>query len=336
MAKKSSKPVSFAAALAGLNEAAPLGAEALRAFSDLDGERLAQWRVAWSKLGAERRADLAERLRELAEDDIEVDFRPLFRLALADPEERVRLTAIEGLFEDDHPALIPQLVALLQADPSPTVRAAAAESLGRFMYSAEMDRLPPARRDQVYAALMRALLTSPAESLEHRRALESLSYVSNEEVDLQIRDAYNSPIDLLRLSAIVAMGRSNNRAYVELVRAELRSVSPAVRREAARASGELEDEDAVADLAELLDDPDQAARFAALDALAAIGGKEARALLEAAAEADDAALAEHAEAALEEFEFWHGDLDFSMALFDEEEPKPKKLPRPKSDAGGQK
>jgi HEAT repeat protein len=169
----------------------------------------------------------------------------------------------------------------------------------------------------------------------HRRALESLAYVTNEEVDLQIRDAFNSQNDLLRLSAIVAMGRSNNRAYLDLVRAELHSVSPAVRREAVRACGELEDEEAVGDLAELLEDPDQGVQLAVLDALAAIGGKEARQLLEAAVGSDDTALAEHAELALEEFEFWHGEIDFSLALFDEDELKPARLPKPKSDTDAQ-
>jgi HEAT repeat protein len=165
--------------------------------------------------------------------------------------------------------------------------------------------------------------------LLHRRALEALAYVSNEEVDLQIRDAYNSPNDLLRLSAIVAMGRSQNRAYSDLIRAELQSVSPAVRREAARASGELQDEDAVPELSELLDDPDESVRFAGLDALALIGGKDARKLIEAAIASDDEALSEHATLALEEYDFWHGEIDFNMALFDEDEQRPNKLIKPR-------
>ncbi len=325
--KTSNKSVPFEHAIESLRAEAEPSQESLLAFSDLAGERLALWQNVWAALSADRRASLTEQLRELAEEDIEADFRPLFRLGLSDPDERVRLASVEGLFEDDHPSLIPLLIALLRDDPSQTVRAAAAESLGRFVYFGEMDRLSDARRSQVYAALMRALLTSPEDSLVHRRALESLAYVSNEEVDLQIREAYYSENDLLRLSAIVAMGRSNNRAYCEIVRSELHSVSPAVRRRAAEASGELEDEDAVTDLAQLLDDPDDEVRFAALDALALIGGSEAKKLLRAAADSDDDALAEYAEQALEEFEFWHGEMDFPMALFEEEDLKPKPIRR---------
>jgi HEAT repeat protein len=327
--KKTSKPVAFGDALASLSAPGQPSAAALRAFSDLDGDRLTQWRDTWIALNPNRRAALIEQLREQAEEDIESDFRPLFRAALSDADERVRLTAIEGLYEDEHASLITPLIAILRDDPSPTVQAAAAESLGRFVYSGEMDRISESRREQVYDALMRALLLSPQASLLHRRALEALAYVSNEEVDLQIRDAFNAQNDLLRLSAIVAMGRSQNRNYRDLIRGELQSVSPAVRREAARTSGELEDDDAINDLGQLLDDPDESVRFAALDALAMIGGKDARKMIEATAASDDEAMAEHAEAALDEFDFWHGEMDFGMALFDEDEQRPNKIVKPR-------
>lgn len=323
--KTSNKVVTFERAIESLSTEAEPSQESLLALSDLAGEQLARWQNVWGTLPADRRAGLIEQLRELAEEDIEADFRPIFRFGLSDPDQRVRLASVEGLFEDDHPSLIPLLIALLHDDPSQTVRAAAAESLGRFVYFGEMNRLSETRRNQVYAALMRALLTSPEDSLVRRRALESLAYVSNEEVDLRIREAYYSENDLLRLSAIVAMGRSGNRAYCEIVRSELHSVSPAVRRRAAEAIGELEDEDAVNDLAQLLDDPDDEVRFAALDALALIGGSEAEKLLRAAADSDDDVLAEYAEQALEEFEFWHGDIDFPLALFEEEDLKPKPI-----------
>lgn len=326
MTKKSTKEISFDDALAALGASKTLSDAVLRAFSDLEGERLAAWQGAWRNLGADRRLAIIEQLRELAEGDIEADFRNLFRFGLADPNERVRLASVESLYEDDHAGLITPLTVLLRDDPAETVRAAAAEALGRFVYAGEIDRLSEERRTHAYAALMRALLTTPEASLVHRRALEALAYVSNEEMDLQIRDAYNSQNDLLRLSAIVAMGRSNNRVYRDIVRDELHSVSPAVRREAANASGELEDDDAVPELAQLLDDPDESVRFAALDALALIGGNDAKRLLQAAAESDDAELVEYAEQALEEFEFWHGELDFSMALFDEDDQKPTLSP----------
>lgn len=328
--KKSSKSLALKDALAAMSAGdAPLDENVLRAFSDLSGEQLKAWAHAWQPLAGERRIAIMEQLRDFAEEDFEQDFNALYRVGLLDPEERVRLAAIEGLFEEEHHSLINPLIAVLQNDPAEFVRAAAAQSLGRFVLLGEKDGMTAPRKEQVYAALMRALLTEPASSTVHRRALESLAYVTNEEIDLQIRDAFNAQDDLLRLSAIVAMGRSSNRAYADLVRSELHSLSPAVRREAARASGNLEDEDAVPALAQLLDDPDPSVRFVALDALAEIGGKDAKRLIEAAAESDDEEFAMHAEEALEEMEFWHGELDFSLALFDEDDQKPTRVIKPK-------
>lgn len=310
-----------------------LDANALRAFSDLSGEKLEAWSHAWQQLAGARRIAIMEQLRDFAEEDFEQDFNALYRAGLTDVEERVRLAALDGLFEDEHPSLIAPLIALLKDDPSEPVRAAAAESLGRFVLLGESDGMTQPRRDQVYAALMRALLIEPAGALVHRRALESLAYVTNEEMDFQIRAAFNAPDDLLRLSAIVAMGHSNNRAYKDMVRSELHSLSPAVRREAARASGSLEDEDAVPDLAQLLDDGDESVRFVTLDALAEIGGKDAKRLLEAATNSEDEEFAAHAAEALEELDFWHGEIDFSLALFDEKEQKPTHIIKPKPAKG---
>lgn len=323
MTKKSSKPLAFKEAIATMiAEDKPLSANAMRAFSDLTGEKLEVWTTAWKHLPDARRLALMEQLRDFAEEDFEQNYNALYRAGLFDVEERVRLTVVEALFEDEHLSLVTPLLALLKDDPSETVRAAAAQSLGRFVLLGETDGMPSARREQVYAVLMRAFLIEPSSSPVHRRALESLAYVSNEEMDLQIREAFDSHDDLLRLSAIVAMGNSANRAYVELVRNELNSLSPAVRREAARASGRLEDEEAVPAIAPLLDDPDESVKLVALDALAEIGGKDARRLLEIAATSEDEDFAAHAEEALDELDFWHGDIDFSLALFDEDAQKP--------------
>ena len=331
MTKKTSKELPFPDALATLSQKGMPSDTALRALSDLDGEKLATWRDAWNALPANRRVALTERLRDLADEDIEVEFRPLFRQGLNDVDERVRLASIEGLYEDELPSLIDLLIGLLRNDRSEVVRGAAAKSLGRFAQAAELEKINQTRRDQVYAALMRALLltASAPESLVHRRALESLAFVNNEEMDLQIRDAFNADNDLLHLSAIVAMGHSHNRVYRDLLRGELRSLSPAVRRETATAIGALEVEEALPDLALLLEDPSLEVRFAALDALAEIGGKDARDLVEAASQSDEEELAEHAALALEELDFWHGDIDFSLALFDEDEQKPTKIITPK-------
>jgi HEAT repeat protein len=89
---------------------------------------------------------------------------------------------------------------------------------------------------------------------------------------------------------------------------ELCSPNPELRYEAARACGELQLSEAVAELEELADDADPEVQEAALWALGQIGGEKARKILERFCRAEDEATRTAAEAALDELEFMHGHL----------------------------
>jgi HEAT repeat protein len=232
-------------------------------------------------------------------------------------EESVRLSSVEGLWEDETPGLVDLLVILLRSDPSSLVRAASATALGRFLLLGELEKVSRQRRDQAYSALMGALLTSPPGSIIYLNALEAVAYAANEEVDRLIRGAYASENPAMRMSAVIAMGRTSDRQYADMVRSELHNVLPTMRAEAARASGELEVAEAVPDLSKLIDDPDPAVVLAAIGALGQIGGDEARRTLEQAVKSDHEEFAEAAEEALAEDEFLHGDIKFSTLWFEE-------------------
>ena len=311
------KAITFEEALASLGTQATPTARQLRALSDLDSDQLAELQSAWPHLNTQRRAYVAEKLREMAEEDVKLDFTSIFHFTFTDIDESVRLSSVEGLWEDETPSLVDPLVILLRSDPSPLVRAACATALGRFLLLGEMERITRARRDQVYSALMGVILTSPPDSVVYQHALESLAYTSNEEVESLISEAYASENMALRVSAVFAMGRSSNKQYSDVVRKELTSVLPAMRAEAARACGELEVAEAVPELSKLIDDSDTDVTTAALIALGQIGNDEARHLLEHAAESDDEEIATTAEEALAELDLLHGDIKFSTLWFDE-------------------
>lgn len=301
---------------------------AIYTLARMSKPQLAQWKQRWDALDADRRAALMEQLRDIADEEIENDFSPIFLHGLSDADSRVRLAATEGLAGEVDAQFVDPLIARLEQDSQEVVRAAAAEALSALMSQGELELLPKAARDKVYRALRSALQREPQTSSVYRRALEAIAYVSNEEVDWLIRSAYHADDDLLRLSAVVAMGRSANTAYQPFVRAELHSVSPLVRSAAAIACGELEDEEATADLIKLLDDPSDTVRFATLQGLALIGTQAARDALEHAAQSDDEVFADAALEAIEVWEFWHGQMDFPLAMFDEEDLKPNRIVRP--------
>ena len=81
--------------------------------------------------------------------------------------------------------------------------------------------------------------------------------------------------------------------------AELKNSDEAIRYEAAKACGELEDDRSVPHLSNLLDDEDPQVKQAAIHALGRIGGREAKNILRRCLSSTDPGVKEAAEAALD-------------------------------------
>ncbi|MGD8243967.1 MAG: HEAT repeat domain-containing protein [Anaerolineae bacterium] len=287
-------------------------------LSSLSAEEAERVGLVWLDLPAELRLDLISRLVSMAEADFTLSFGAIFRIAMEDESAEVRKLAIEGLWEDEDVRLVPLLTQRLGEDESASVRAAAAQSLGRFVLLGELERIRPKPRSRAYAALLKALQAGDEHTEVRRRALESLAYVCNETVVASIREAYGSPGEKLRISAVFAMGRSADTRWGEEVQRELFSTNPEMRYEAARACGELQLSESVDMLEELTEDADAEVQQAAIWALGQVGGERAREILERYCHGRDEALRSAAEAALEEFEFLHGDLEDLFADLVEE------------------
>lgn len=287
-------------------------------LSSLDAGEAERVREVWPRLALVLRRRLVSELVDLAEADFTLDFGAVFRIAMQDKDAEVRTTAIEGLWEDQDVRLVPRLAERLLEDEAMSVRAAAATSLGRFVLLGELEKIRPKPRRAAYQALVAAHQAPEEDSEVQRRALESLSYVGNETVRASIRDAYASPEEKVRISAIFAMGRSADTRWEHQVQQELFSTNPEMRYEAARACGELQLSAAVSRLEELTHDADPEVQQAALWALGQIGGERAREILERYSCADSEALRAAAAAALKELEFLHGDLSELFANLSEE------------------
>jgi HEAT repeat protein len=261
-------------------------------------------------------------LVEIAEADFEMDFGAIFRLGLEDEDAAVRTSSIEGLWEDEDVRLVPLLAVRLREDEAPPARAAAATSLGRFVLLGELERIRPDPHRLAYETLL-TTCQDAGECLEvRRRALESLAYSGEEVVAELIREAYAATEEKARVSAVFAMGRSADKRWSGPVRQELSSPNPELRYEAARACGELRLSETVAELSELAEDVDREVQEAALWSLGQIGGEKAKEILERFLRSQDEATQAAAEAALEELEFLHGDLDFFDRLAEEND-RPK-------------
>ena len=137
-----------------------------------------------------------------------------------------------------------------------------------------------------------------------RRAIEGLGYFGGEDVTATIAQAYATGRQPLKESALVAMGHSLDSRWLPIFEAELQSTEPALRYEAARASGELGSEASslLPRLLELAEASDSQVAQAAIWALGQIGGPGAQRTLQRLVESDDAAVQQAAEEALAELQ----------------------------------
>jgi HEAT repeat protein len=292
----------------------PLRASHLARLSDLPPARQQELARLWPSIEPSRRRRIVERLVELSEENLDLDFGAVFLLALQDADPEVRAWGVRGLWPYEDRQTIARLLPLLEGDPEPLVRAEAALALGHFVLLYALGRLREKHFLPIEAALRRAI-ESPAEAEEVRaRALEAMGpCVDRPWVREAIRTAFESGRHRLRVSALHAMGRSGEARWLPLLVRELSSDDPELRYEAALACGAIGDQGAVPHLAPLLQDPDPEVREAAIAALGQIGGREARDLLLPLQQDPSPAVREAVAAALAELEF--GEDPFSLRSF---------------------
>jgi hypothetical protein len=288
-------------------------------LSDLSRQRAAEFRMAWETLADEKRLRIIHALAEFAEATFEVNFDAIFRIALEDPDQEVRATAIDGLWENEDLDLIGHFLVMMRQDPSSQVRAAAASGLGRYVLAGELEKLP----QPVEARIMTELLTVGllgGESIDvRRRAIESAAYACTPEVHDMLEMAYYDEDEKMRISAVVGMGRSCDQQWKSIILEELQSYSPAMRYEAAWASGELMLQQAVPLLARLVRDPDRQVSNATIWALGQIGGPQAKKVLTDAYDDADQDTEAALDEALAELALTEGELDLALYDFTDED-----------------
>ncbi len=284
----------------------------LTELSDLARGEVAIFRARWDALAPVRRLALLSAMVEQAEANIHLNFHAILRSCLNDSDPRIRKLAVEGLWEDDKVNLVRPLIDLLNHDQAEEVRSVAALSLGRYVLLGVLGEIADAPAREAEAALFAAWGRYAEPVAVRRRALESLACSGLSAVPDMIRSAYDDESELMRQSAIYAMGRSADSRWARFVLAELHNQRPAMRFESALAAGELGLRQAVQPLIGRLDDPDSTVREAAVVALGKIGGPAARRALRALLGGHDEALAQAAEDALDELAFGSQQLETTL------------------------
>jgi HEAT repeat protein len=288
----------------------------LYALSEMTQEQVAMFQDEWLAMDRERRRVVVRKLVELTEASFEVNFDPIFLLAMGDEDSEVRAAAIGGLWEYAGHSLIAPLVYLLHADEAAIVRAAAATALGQYVLLGELEAMDRASSKMAEEALCKTI-DQEGETLEvRRRAVESIAFSSQSDVQNIIRAAYHSDDEAMQASSLCAMGRSADPGWGQVLSMELDNPNPELRFEAARACGELELTNVVPQLGHLVfNDPDREVQQAAVWALGSIGGRSARDILETCHDSEDEVLVASAADALDELDLFN--QGFSMSLLEE-------------------
>lgn len=302
-----------------LDEETPINPRYLYRLSDLEGDELTQFIRTWPQLPLWRRQALMEDLRELGAADDLLSFENIGRHLISDEDPQVRLLAVQILWEFEERDLVPIYLHLLNSDPIPEVRAASASGLGQFVYLGELDRLPNETVQDIENQLLEAVNLDP-DVLVQGRALESVGFSSRAEIPHLVEEAFASEDPKMKISALIAMGRSMDSRWESSVLKTLNDTLPGVRAEAAQAAGEIEINDAVPTLIELTSDSEEYVRNAAIWSLSQIGGERARDSLQRLfQEADDDQEADFIESAIDNIAFTDGMQPFSLFDVPEED-----------------
>lgn len=302
-----------------------VAATELGGLSNLAGADRERFLSVWRALSIQRRRDLIDRLADLAEDNVELDFSQVFLAGVLDEDVQVRADAVKALWEYEGDDLVGLLLRLLH-DPEAIVRAEAALGLGRFLLRAELLDEDTPRVREIEDAL-REVIRDESELVEVRgRAIEAVGVRGADWIRDTIEDAYESGDRRLRISAVHAMGRNADTGWLPTIISEMESEDAEMRYEAALAAGGLAHEDAIGPLTQLATDEDVEVQGAAIAALGEIGGPAARDALNAlAAEERDERAQEAINDALMQAEFVEDPLglripvDFSSTDDDEDE-----------------
>ncbi len=294
----------FDEALQSLNERGEdrPGAHIIYGLSDIGGEAVAQLDATWKAIPASFRRKVLDELVNASEANFEFNYRQVGLYALTDPDARIRVRAIDLLWEDETLELLDHLKSLAINDESIDVRAAAASALGRFILLGEWEEIDETVSKSAQDVAVTIWSNESEDIMVRRRALEAISNSSHDIVSSAIQTAYHSPHQPMQVSAVFAMGKSCDPAWEEIVLKELKSSDPEIRYEAARAAGELEMLEAIPKLGQLILEEDREIVEVSVWSLGEIGSREAIRILDLvvqkAEDEDDDALLELAEDAL--------------------------------------
>lgn len=225
------------------------------------------------------------------------DYSDEINAYLQDDDPEVRELAVQALWEYPTSDHLDVLMTLAENDESQWVREAALSGLGIYIWQREMmldeiewgpsfpapseTEVSQEEMQRAYDYLMQIINDDERQFGERRHAMEAISFSLDEQVQDIIEKAYQHDDDIMKASAIFAMGRNAHVRWAGYVLDALDSSVPEIRFEAVRAAGRLGLGEANRELMYIAEySDDKAMRIEAIWSLGQIGHDAALDLLE--------------------------------------------------------
>ena len=229
-------------------------------------------------------------------------FEPIYCRLMDDDSPKVRQAAVVAMWDLADPKHIDLLMNKVEGDPDVEVRGKAASVLGIYIYEAVVNE---SLEESKYIAVRRFLMDVARDENEallvRRMAIEALSFENSEDTQDLIAWAYEHPNKDVKMSAVFAMGRSQNPVWHNAILRELEARDRQLRLEAVNAASEAELSAATPVLRNLATCSDKELRTSALWALAHTRGPGALETIEMCALDKDEDVRRVAEEAIEEY-----------------------------------
>ena len=290
-------------------------------LSDMSARETTQFERSWAQADTRTRQILARHMADIAEENFEVEFSPVFQHFLADVDETVKMAALDGLWDTTNVNTVRPIIDIMaNVKNSAELRRAAASTLAHFVLLGEWGQISHYVRDRVVDALLEQHENEENAEAVRCAALEAVGSSGNERVPELIIEAYDSGDRRLQTSAIFAMGSSADDRWLYTIIEEMDSPYYDMRIEAARAAGEIGSEEAIAPLANLVFDEEEEVGLMSIAALGKIGGERAKLVLKNICAEDDLIhLGDAAKAALSQSDGLPNEIDLDFDDYDDEE-----------------
>ena len=295
-----------------LNSEESLAKSDLTRLSSLNTDEIKYLEKKWQEADLTRRRQIISYLVELTLKHFTLDFTEIYQFCLREKDAKIRAESIIALAEEENPLFINKFVSILKKDSSKEVRLASTAALGKLSMQGELGNISEKKTDIVYNALLDVLDEKQENSSVRASALEAIAPLSKPRVKGLIEEAYHSEEEVLKISAIRAMGINCNRMWLTALIEELQSEDDKLRYEAAKACGELGEEDAVLYLIDLIEDENPRIMEAAIMSMGEIGGEEAKEILNRLLNNPKSKIRLAAEKALQELEFCEDPLSMNF------------------------